>query len=292
MNTVTLASTPEEAAAATAAEAYHTRLTGELAGRLEMLLQAIERDPGDVEHIRSGLVEYCERVLLPYIAAEETVLYPAAHQVAEARLLIESLISERRGIMALVDALREAPTAEVALAEARALEVLCGQHFAKDNDLVLPLLAGRPGISLAVLVTALHELYGPEPDTDDGEFAREAAEERTGGGGGCGCGGGGCGGGGGGGGCGCGGGGGGCDCGGGGEPDVPELDVRAVPHALRHATVFGALDAVRVGGGIVLVAHHDPLPLLEQIEERSPGRFAVEYTERGPEIWRLVFTRR
>ncbi|MFF4547712.1 DUF2249 domain-containing protein [Streptomyces sp. NPDC001435] len=269
MNTVTLASTPEEAAAATAAEAYHTRLAGELAGRVAMLLGAAERDPGAAEHIRTGLVDYCERVLLPYFAAEETVLYPAAHQVAEARLLIESLISERRGVMALVDALRTAPTAEVAAAEARALEVLCGEHFAKDNDLVLPLLAGRPGTSLAVLVKALHELYGPEPDAGDDEFTQKEAEERTGGCGGA------------------------CGCGGGGEePDVPELDVRAVPHALRHATVFGALDAVRAGGGIVLVAHHDPLPLLAQIEQRSPGRFAVEYTERGPEIWRLVFTRR
>lgn len=268
MNTVTLASTPEEAAATAAAEAYHTRLAGDLAGRVAMLLGAAERDPGAAEHIRTDLVDYCERVLLPYIAAEETVLYPAAHQVAEARLLIESLISERRGIMALVDALRTAPTVDVAAAEARALEVLCGEHFAKDNDLVLPLLAGQPGVSLAVLVTALHELYGPEPDTGDGESARDRAEERAGGCGGA------------------------CGCGGGDEPDVPELDVRSVPHALRHATVFGALDAVRAGGGVVLVAHHDPLPLLAQIEQRSPGRFAVEYTERGPEVWRLVFTRR
>lgn len=71
----------------------------------------------------------------------------------------------------------------------------------------------------------------------------------------------------------------------------PELDARTVPHAIRHATVFGALDAVRPGAGMVLIAPHDPLPLLAQLERRSPGTFAVSYLERGPEAWRLRFER-
>jgi len=64
-----------------------------------------------------------------------------------------------------------------------------------------------------------------------------------------------------------------------------------VPHAIRHATIFGALDAVAPGGGLVLIAPHDPLPLLAQIEQRWAGVFAVNYLERGPEAWRLSFTR-
>ncbi|HEX6517716.1 MAG TPA: DUF2249 domain-containing protein [Nocardioidaceae bacterium] len=75
-------------------------------------------------------------------------------------------------------------------------------------------------------------------------------------------------------------------------PGYPELDARAVPHAIRHATIFGALDAVRPGGGMVLVAPHDPLPLLDQVEQRFPGAFDVDYLERGPEAWRLSFVRR
>jgi len=75
------------------------------------------------------------------------------------------------------------------------------------------------------------------------------------------------------------------------DEQLPELDVRVVPHAIRHATVFGALEAVRPGAGLVLVANHDPLPLLAQIEQRTPGRFDVHYVERGPEAWRLRFTR-
>jgi hypothetical protein len=53
-------------------------------------------------------------------------------------------------------------------------------------------------------------------------------------------------------------------CGRGGAEDepVPELDVRGVPHALRHTTVFGALDAVPAGSAMVLIAPHDPLTLL------------------------------
>ena len=83
-----------------------------------------------------------------------------------------------------------------------------------------------------------------------------------------------------------------CGCGGTEETAEPELDVREVPHALRHATVFGALDAVPAGTAMVLVAPHDPLPLLAQIEQRSPGTFSVEYLERGPEAWRLRLSHR
>ena len=75
------------------------------------------------------------------------------------------------------------------------------------------------------------------------------------------------------------------------DEEVPVLDVRAIPHAIRHATVFGALDSLAPGGGLVLVAPHDPLPLLSQIEERTPGQFSVRYLESGPEAWQLVLTR-
>ncbi|HEX5525105.1 MAG TPA: DUF2249 domain-containing protein, partial [Pedococcus sp.] len=85
--------------------------------------------------------------------------------------------------------------------------------------------------------------------------------------------------------------GGGCSCGEVDGPELPELDARSVPHAIRHATIFGALDSVRSGGGLVLVAPHDPLPLLRQLEGREPGAFAIDYLERGPQAWRLRFVR-
>lgn len=73
---------------------------------------------------------------------------------------------------------------------------------------------------------------------------------------------------------------------------TPELDARLIPHAIRHATIFGALDAIAPGADLVLVAPHDPLPLLAQLEPRAPGVFGVDYLQRGPEAWRLRLSRR
>lgn len=81
-----------------------------------------------------------------------------------------------------------------------------------------------------------------------------------------------------------------CAC---GEHDetLPELDVQAIPHAVRHAAVFGALEALRPGAGIVLSATHDPVPLLTQLAERRPGSFDVDYLTQGPDRWRIRLVR-
>ncbi|MDA4107883.1 DUF2249 domain-containing protein [Mycolicibacterium holsaticum] len=75
------------------------------------------------------------------------------------------------------------------------------------------------------------------------------------------------------------------------DAEEPVLDVCEVPHSIRHATVFGAFDAVPVGGSMVLVAPHDPVPLLHQLHDRTAGRISVDYLVRGPEAWRLRLTR-
>ncbi|MGW2745555.1 DUF2249 domain-containing protein [Streptomyces sp. NPDC001450] len=271
MSAVTLASAPEDATALAAAEEHHARLAGELAGRVAMLLTAAERDADAAERIRAGLVAFCERELLPHAAAEESTLYPAARHLPDSRLLVESLIAEHSCLMALVDALRAAPTPFGAAAEARALQVLFEEHVAKENGLVLPLLAVAPDVSLATLLGELSEGSARRTPTGGTTGSPDTVGDETVENGGCG---------------------GACGCGGREEADVPELDVRSVPHALRHATVFGALEAVPAGAAMVLVAPHDPLPLLAQIEDRSPGTFCVEYLERGPEAWRLQLSHR
>lgn len=83
---------------------------------------------------------------------------------------------------------------------------------------------------------------------------------------------------------------GGCQCGH-EEQDQIVLDVREIPHAIRHATVFGALESIAPGFSMDLVAPHDPVPLLLQLQERHPDRFSVSYLEKGPDAWRLRFTR-
>lgn len=81
-----------------------------------------------------------------------------------------------------------------------------------------------------------------------------------------------------------------CAC---GEHDegIPELDVQTIPHAIRHAAIFGAIEALTVGGALIISATHDPVPLLTQLSQRSPGAFDTNYVERGPERWRVHFQR-
>ncbi|MCT7352015.1 DUF2249 domain-containing protein [Streptomyces sp. 15-116A] len=277
MSELTLASNPEDATALQSAEAHHARLAGELAGRVKMLITAVGHDPIAAGKIHAGLVAFCDRSLLPHAAAEEAALYPAAHRMREARLLIESLIGEHRCLTTLVDVLRATPAPADAVADARALQVLFEEHMAKENGLVLPLLAMTPEVRLAELVADMHHRLANDSSVkgaseaqynEAGHDVYEGQIEETGGCGGA------------------------CGCGEAEETDEPELDVRDVPHALRHATVFGALDAVPAGTAMVLIAHHDPLPLLAQIEQRTPGVFSVEYLERGPEAWRLRFSHR
>ncbi|MCZ2527582.1 DUF2249 domain-containing protein [Streptomyces sp. HB2AG] len=272
MSTLTVASDPQDAAAVEAVESHHTHLAGELAGQVSMLLDAAVRDPGAADGVRTGLVAFCDRELLPHAAAEESILYPAAHGTTEARLLVDGMLAEHRRIEALVGALRAAPTAVHAAVEAKALQVLFEEHLRKENTLVLPLLAASPDVSLAGLLEGMHDLLGGHGHAEGLEDAgrAEGGEEEPERSGGCG---------------------GGCACGGPDGGEAPELDVREVPHALRHATVFGALGAVPAGRAMVLVAPHDPLPLLAQIEDRDPGAFSVEYLERGPQAWRLRLTR-
>ncbi len=79
-----------------------------------------------------------------------------------------------------------------------------------------------------------------------------------------------------------------CGCGGHDEAE-PALDVRTIPHAIRHGVVFGAFDAIPAGGALILVAPHEPRPLLAQLAER--GLAGVETLVAGPDEWRLRLTK-
>ena len=80
----------------------------------------------------------------------------------------------------------------------------------------------------------------------------------------------------------------GCTCGHHDAEDIV-LDVRTIPHAIRHASVLGAFGAIPVGGSLVLVAPHNPLPLLAQLSERA--EIEVDYLLQEPQEWRLRITR-
>ncbi|KAB1980789.1 hypothetical protein [Streptomyces triticiradicis] len=101
MSVLTLASDPQDAAALEGAEAHHARLAGEPAGRVKMLLTAVDRDPSAAEKIHAGLVAVCDRSLPPPAAAEEAASHPAARTLPDAHLLIESPPGEHRRFAAL-----------------------------------------------------------------------------------------------------------------------------------------------------------------------------------------------
>lgn len=72
---------------------------------------------------------------------------------------------------------------------------------------------------------------------------------------------------------------------------LPELDARAIPHAIRHAAIFGAIGSLGLGQAMVLVAPHDPVPLLTQLSQREGDAVSVDYLQRGPDAWRLRLRR-
>jgi uncharacterized protein (DUF2249 family)/iron-sulfur cluster repair protein YtfE (RIC family) len=262
MTDLPLASSAADASAATAIEQHHAEMAGTLAGLVGALLTAAAAaDPAAGEVARGRLVRWCREELLPHAAAEEKSLYPAAHVDDRAELLIDAMIAEHGEITGLVDEIAAAPDAVRAAAAARALQAVFAGHLRKENEIVVPLLGAVPGVSLADLLSGMHEVLGGQPTAE--EPARPVAVH----------------------------GGRSCGCHEAEDGGYPELDARAVPHAIRHATVFGALESVPAGRGLVLVAPHDPRPLLAQIEQRWPGVFAVSYLQRGPEAWRLSFTR-
>lgn len=75
------------------------------------------------------------------------------------------------------------------------------------------------------------------------------------------------------------------------DSGFPVLEAKSIPHAIRHASIFGALDSLAPGAGLVVVAPHEPLPLLAQVDERYGATMSIEYIQEGPQDWHVQFVR-
>ena len=75
------------------------------------------------------------------------------------------------------------------------------------------------------------------------------------------------------------------------ETDVPEIDVRSLIPAQRHAKIFQLVGELAAGDSFVLVNDHDPFPLRYQFQAERPGAFEWEYLETGPAVWRVRISR-
>jgi hypothetical protein len=108
-----------------------------------------------------------------------------------------------------------------AAATVSALRTFFDSHLSKENDQLLPSLAQAPDVDLAGLLDGMHDLG--RRDTSPmrpmaGAVAMSAAAARS-------------------------------------ARGYPQFDARVGPHAIRHATIFGALEAVGPGAGLSTLAH-------------------------------------
>lgn len=70
-----------------------------------------------------------------------------------------------------------------------------------------------------------------------------------------------------------------------------ELDVRPIPRARKHSTIFSAFAALSVTGSLTLINDHDPLPLRDQFDVNYARAFTWDYLESGPNLWRVRITK-
>jgi uncharacterized protein (DUF2249 family) len=259
MDTVLVASSQIEAEAAQSAREHHAELCETLAAQVGTLVAVTAQSDWDTaDAARLRLVTWAKAELWPHALAEEAILYPAARSIDRGRLLVDALLAEHRTLHQLIEGVERAPNRVAAAAKAEALLAVFTGHVAKEDGQISPLLAEAPDVSLAALLSGMHARLSDEHLVDSGQVddARCSCDVR--------------------------------------EPAgaLPEFDARDIPHSIRHATVIGALDQADRGGGILLIAPHDPIPLLTQLERRSPGVFEVSYVERGPDTWRLSVVKR
>lgn len=264
MPEISLATDRADAEAARTLQQEHAELVGALTTAVNRLTATI-RDADAVTEATAravaGFNAWSGRGLTPFLVGGEA-LHTAAAALPSARAAAGVVAAARRRAGALSAQLVGASEPFAAVALARSLAELVSVIVAGEDEHLLPALAQAPGVSLSELIrtmdTGAPSLDGADAGTRPGEAGAGAEHAASG-----------------------------------SEAaqnaEVTTLDVREVPHSVRHATIFGALDAIAAGGALDLVVHHDPIPLLMQLEQRSPGAFSVSYLERGPEVWRLRF---
>ena len=70
------------------------------------------------------------------------------------------------------------------------------------------------------------------------------------------------------------------------------IDVRTLEKGYKKDIIFKAFEELSAGEIMELVNDHDPKPLYQQFILNYPEKFAWEYFEQGPEIWRIGITKK
>lgn len=176
MNNVVIATSEADATAVAAVEHHHVQLAAALARRVETLIAATSSYAAESTRAeQDDLVRWCQDELVPHALAEEKVMYPTAHAMDTGRLLVDGMLAEHAVITGLVEEIARTDDPVRAAAAAKALLVMFESHLGKENELILPLLASAVDVSVAELLSGMHELLGG----DRPEAAKQEAE--------CGC---------------------------------------------------------------------------------------------------------
>lgn len=74
--------------------------------------------------------------------------------------------------------------------------------------------------------------------------------------------------------------------------EIPTIDVRTIPPDERHPRIISLLEALKPSQSFAIVSDHEPRPLQYQIQAKFSGLFDWTYVEQGPEVWRVVISRK
>jgi len=304
--------------AVTEAEAYAAMLARRkaldegLKERADAVLAAVT-SARPYEMAVADVITYLAEEVLPHATAEEKAIYPAAAKHAD----IGEMTTEHVFLSVASSRLAALTDGPAAVEQARQIADLFSAHAAKENEVLLPALLADESVNLASLLDEMHRYTehaappAPAARSQDGDLPAEllslllqgaAALARAGGADRA------------------------CRLAAsawaalreprpdlavkvtaalhgltrkvdgpvaGAAPDSvpvtvdPNLDVRDMPPAQRHVTIFEAYDALLPGTGFVLVNDHDPKPLGYQFEAEHAGGFTWDYLENGPEVWRV-----
>lgn len=69
------------------------------------------------------------------------------------------------------------------------------------------------------------------------------------------------------------------------------LDVTVIEPRLKHPTVFARFDELKSGETLMLHNDHDPKPLYYQLAGQRGEIFSWDYTEQGPDWWKVKITK-
>ncbi len=317
--------TISETEALDAIRTHHQMLEGKLRARVAVLAAAAAGDR-PYELAAGALVAYLGGEVLPHAAAEEQTIYPAAAAQPGLAGTVTEMTAEHRALAMAAERLASAASGAAAAVQAEKIAALFAAHVVKENDLLLPVLRDATGTDLAVLLAEMQHQTGETARGATGTGAPAGADpqamvlsllleaatalaragqgdracqlaasawaalrgtrpdlavkvtaalhglaRRVAG-----------------------------ETGAPGEPgdnepasdparsaDGPELDVRDLPPAQRHETIFTAYGALAPGAGFVLVNDHDPKPLRYQFEAEHAGDFTWHSIQAGPETWRV-----